>query len=469
MQDYPQHLFLAQVTATFDRPDYNWKDFYRVDLGVRPYMLWYLAMRMLSGLNLEVAGKILFSLYILLVTALVLVARRLAPTQCVPWGALLLYPFAFNQMYYLGFSNYIISLPLLFLALLDLPGLNENLTSLKIARHSFYLALLFLTHPYSALVYIVLAITSVLFSQDEPTPKIRLLIPAAVMTVVIATWYLVDHTISSAPLAQPWMLTWRSVPATLLYYVLMFSGMRVVNGPDVIAVLSWCVIGFVFFSAWRRNGQKHPARRRLASLYLASLAGFCVLPFWMGYYSYFNFRLAPVSYFALSLLLCTLRLSFRPALVVGISAVVLVAGAGRTQSAISREVETVLPVIAAAERNSLILPLAFDSHSDVLDPLFFYQMHSHEGDYYHLLVGGGANPSLFPNAMMPVQYRPGLHLPYPLSLQGSAWVRCLPYYDYVLVREAPAEAKPYLVVNGDLVAAHGPWSLFKKKSPRKDL
>ena len=40
-----------------------------------------------------------------------------ARTDSTPWGLLLVYPFAFNQQYFLGFVSYLYSLPILILAL----------------------------------------------------------------------------------------------------------------------------------------------------------------------------------------------------------------------------------------------------------------------------------------------------------------------------------------------------------------
>lgn len=37
MRDYPQHLFLAHLTATYQEPIYNWREFFRSEFGVPPY------------------------------------------------------------------------------------------------------------------------------------------------------------------------------------------------------------------------------------------------------------------------------------------------------------------------------------------------------------------------------------------------------------------------------------------------
>lgn len=470
MQDYPQHLFLAQVMATYHDPSLNWREFYRVDLTLGPYMLWYLAMKLLVGaFKIETAGKILFSLYILLVSLLVLVARRLPPKGALPWGALLLYPFAFNQMYFLGFPNFIISLPVIFLALLDLDSLANGLSVGKVLRHGLYLALLFLNHPYSLLVYIALSATSAFLIRANRPQLFRAIMPAAVMSLVFVTWYLAQHGPSSTPTSVPWTVRWLPPHASLAHYLLQFTGMRFFNGPNLSAAALWGVVAIVSFLTWRRGEKRTMAIGRFTAWYYASLAGILVLPFWLGYYSYFNLRLAPVSYFALALLLCCVRVPWRHSLVLTACVLALLVQSIMLQKTLVVEAETVLPLVPAAHKNALVLPLVYRSDSSAVDPFFFNEIHAHDADYFQLLVGGGANPTLFPNAMMPVQYRPGAQLPFPKKPADFSWLRHGAYYDYVLVRGAPTGTYLELARNCDLVAKSGTWGLFQNRTMRKPL
>lgn len=471
MQDYPQHLFLAHLSATWSDPAYNWKDFYCLDLQFRPYMLWYLAMNLLTGVfEVETAGRMLFSLYIVLITLLVLSARRLTDRSHPPWGMLLIYPFAFNQMYYLGFPNYLLSLPLLFLALLDLDSLVVRISAGSILRHGLYLVLLLLNHPYTALVYIVLGAISALYLRKNRRQCLTMLVPLTGMALCFALWYLLGHGPSSAPTGAPWQVSWWNLPGTAAYYLLPFTGMRWTNGPDWIILGLWGLGAALFVGCSQPPGRTSGLRvRRTTAWYLASLFGFLVLPFWMGYYSYFNLRLAPVSYFALALTLGTLRMTARSGALLAFTVLMLLTGSIRTQKTVSQETATLLPVLSKARANALILPLVFDGASGAVDPVFFYQLHGHETDYYHVLVGGGANPALFPNAMMPVQYRPGVRLPRPDQAKGFSWTRQGAYYDYLLVRKAPPGLYGYLALTCRLLASSGPWDLFQNKSDRRPL
>ena len=101
----------------------------------------------------------------------------------------------------------------------------------------------------------------------------------------------------------------------------------------------------------------------------------------------------------------------------------------------SEETATILPLLDKLPINASVLPVYLDARSDILDKKFFYQIHAHDHYYYHVLVGGGFSPTLFPNTMLPVQYRPGLQLPDQTSTLSD-----LQYsFDYVMVRRPSPE------------------------------
>ena len=468
MQDYPQHLFLSYVTATYDDPSVNCRLFYQVNLAFRPYMLWYLCMKPLALLfSVETAGKMIFSVYILLITALVIAAaNRSAERSVQPWGALLFYPFAFNQMYFMGFTNYVMSLPILFIALQDLEKhARQALPAWRLALHALFILLLLINHPFTLLVYIALAGSASIFSLRDLKSAPKTLIPAVFAGLVFIVYYVAEHGPSSAPLASSWEISWWNIRGTLGYYLLMFTGMRLTTSVDWIVVFLWSICAAIFLRSWRRNKVALEDIRWPCSLFVASLAGFVILPFWFGYYSYFNLRLAPVSYFALALVLSRLQISRQAGIKVAVCSMLLILLSIRTQAKISCEAETILPVLAKMKKNSLVLPVIFDGSSENLDPVYFYQVHTHEAYYYHIVRGGGANPTIFPNAMMPVQYRPGFSPLPPGEPAKFSVQRYKPFYDYFLVRSSPQGFKETMFSNGcTLSASSGHWQLFSKRS-----
>src|SRR5215468_3672435 len=158
MQDYPQHLFLSYVLHTYRDPAFDWSA-YRADLRVAPYSLEYWLMQAFATFgSIELAGRLLVSLYVVLMGAVVVRAARRLPAGHTPWGLLLCFPLVFNQTYFLGFLNFLLSLPLLVLALLDLEDFAaQRIRARRALRHAAFLTALFLCHPFGALLYLAFA------------------------------------------------------------------------------------------------------------------------------------------------------------------------------------------------------------------------------------------------------------------------------------------------------------------------
>jgi hypothetical protein len=100
LQDYPQHLFLAHVNATFDNPAYHWSDFYQAQLQPGPYTLFYYLIVWLERLMpVAMAGRVFLSCYIGLLAVIAWgVGQKNERAANPPWGTLLLFPLAFNQI-----------------------------------------------------------------------------------------------------------------------------------------------------------------------------------------------------------------------------------------------------------------------------------------------------------------------------------------------------------------------------------
>lgn len=465
MQDYPQHLFLSHIIATYDNPSFNWKEYYTVDLGLRPYHLWYLVMKPLSLLfGTEAAGKLLFSIYILMMPVLVLASRRLCPKGVLPWGALTLYPFAFNQIYFMGFSNFIISLPVLYLAVMDLNDMVQGYYKpLKNWLHAFYLVIIYLNHPYTLIVYVCLAITAALYCSNSRKIAIKLLVPTIASVSVLALWILIEHGPSSAPNPYEWRITWIPLSFTAAFYTIMFTGMRLTNGPELLSLISWLAIGFVIFYSWRYTEETTARLKMPISLFLVSIAGYIILPAWFGYYAYFNLRLAPISYFMLAFLFSHLRIKQKAGISIAILSLILIASSVRTQTNVSESMAEILPLFDKTENNALILPLIFSSQSTVLDPVIFYKFYIHNYNYYHVVAGGGANPALFRNAMLPVQYKQEVKLPYPEHPTEFLWTQHGYPYRYFILRNPPLDFSNQLRTKCDFIARSGAWELFRRK------
>lgn len=460
LQDYPQHLFLAHVNATYSNPAYNWPQHYLATLKTGPYTLFYLIIVFLEKiLPVTVAGRVFLSLYILMTAGLTVVMRQCRMSNNPPWGCLILFPLAFHQMYFMGFTNFLFSIPLLAFTILDHQRLTSQPPSaLSLMRQAGLVALLVLCHPFTLLVYIALASANSLLPLHSGASRKTALIPPAATSVFFLTWYFTSLPSNHGKIA----LLWWQTSETLRYYCLMFTGMRWADGINWPTTATWlAAIGIILWGGIRaiRAGASFPHRTGLA--FALTTAGFLVLPFWAGQYSYFNLRMAPISYLFAGLLAGSSRLPRWAGLCLASLAAMLVIQSVAMQQSIARETAEIQPIITAIETNSRILPMTFRTDSAVLDRHFFPEAHSHDHFYYHLLQGGGASPSLFPSPMLPVLLRPDADLP--LATHGFSWQEQGKKYDYILTRGAPAEFTPFITRFAPLVKTSGHWLLFKNK------
>jgi len=455
MQDYPQHLFITYVNATYNDPAFDWPVHYQAGLRAGPYSLFYLltagATRMVGPLA---AGKAFLTLYICLVGLAARPARRDADTP-PPWGGLALFPLAFHQMYFMGFTNFLISIPLLLFALNDLPRLRRSPGAAAALRHALLTGLVFLSHPYTLLVYICLAGADALF----PRRHLPALAPPLIALGVFAAWY--AATMGGRGQGLP--LQWWPWGDNAMYFLLPFNGFNLADGPRWPIILSWSVILAAAVHARLACGRRRLVPTRLAVFFLLTLAGFFVLPFWAGRYSYFNLRLAPIAYFLAALLLASLPMRRGAGLAVAMACGALLVQSATLQKTISDETAALVPLIEKMRPNALLLPISFKTGSAALDPKFFPEAHAHDFFYYHIIRGGGANPFLFPNPMLPIAFKPGVRLP--RATHGFSWNEQGRFYDYILTRQAPAGFLPFIQRFARLTGTSGQWALFSNPAP----
>jgi hypothetical protein len=463
MQDYPQHLFISKILATYNDPAYDWHAYYAADLRTTPYSLAYLFNNLLARVvSLESAGRIFLSLYLGFIALLVALLRKRHGTAGEPWPLLLLFPFLFNQIYYMGFENYLISIPILFLCLEDLDRFADKKISAKsITIHFLLLAFLFAAHPYTLLVYIVFSLATASIRLPDRGAFWRTIAPATILCAILIAWLLNYSAILDPVRYANFGLSWWPMDGTLLYYLLPFTGMRITEGANWMVMTTW-ILSFVVILFEGIQGKKSILLPLIeVRLFLLTLIGYFSLPFWAGYYSYFNLRLAPISYILLCIILSRIPLKRSQGIILTVFAAILVIFSFNLARAVSSETEEILPVLKKMEPNALILPLFFDATSTELDPLFFYEFHSHDHNYYHVLVGGGANPFLFHNPMMPIQFQKYVSLPFPATAEKFTWEFHGVSYRYILTRGASQDFTDRLQKESLLVLRSGRWTLFE--------
>lgn len=465
MQDYPQHLFIAHVLSTFDSPEFDWQQNYELNRSWGAYTLTYGLLRFFSALtNIETAGKLLTSSYVLLMSVVILRAARYQSEAQTPWALLLIFPFIFNQTYFLGFQSYLLSIPLLFLALMDLGRpLSRRRTFPTVVYQVGLLVLLFLSHPFSVLTYMILGLVLALFHYPNRAMFKKTIAPLVLVAGAFVVWYVASSTQVNAAQYE-WELSWWSADDLAAFYFIMFSGMRWFNGINFFALTLWAsIFGLLLFFAMRNWNHLEVSAPLVVFLGL-TLLGYVTLPYWIGYYAFFNLRLAPVTYVLLAWIFATVRLPYSAGHICAALAAGLVAVSIHLHAKLSAETEQLLPILAKMEKNSAVLPILLDSRTTVLDSEIFLELHANDHYYYHVLVGGGVNPLPFPNPMLPIHLRQDRRWPTPKALeqyQPQIWQELISKYRYVLLRADASQSLQQLLQFTTVVARSGPWTLLE--------
>lgn len=467
MQDYPQHLFLSFVLATYDDPRFDWPHYYEVVSRFGPYTLSYSLTRWLAALlDIETAGKLLASAYFLLLATVAVVAAREHGRDRVPWPLLLLFPLSFSPVYYLGFQAYLLSLPILILSVLHLERwVSKGLGAKDLLIHVSLLALLFLLHPFSVLVFLAFSSLATLFHVRVPSELSRAVAPPAILAALLAIWYWSTSGSPPSP-GMEWRVRWWHLADVAEFFLLPFGGMRITHGIDSGVVLVWCALAGLIGSCWLRSWSQTRFPKRILGFLLLSMLGYAALPFWLGYYGYFNLRLGALVYLLLPIAIASIRLPPAAGHACAVAALGLVIIAAKNHREVSRETEEILPLLESMEKNATVFPLYIDAGARALDSRYFYQLHGHDHFYYHVLVGGGGTPHLFASPFLPVVVRDPSRLPdfrLPMTREQERQLRS--GYRYVLVRGGRARHRPSLVAPMRLVARSGRWALFENPDP----
>ncbi len=394
--------------------------------------------------------------------AVVLRAARDFNNRHTPWALLLIFPAVFSQVYFLGFQSYLLSIPLLFLALYDHARFaSRPLTARSAALHGGWLTALYLAHPYTTLVYVVFAsAASVAYWRDRPR-LVRSIMPALAVLLFIVVWFASVTDTGVTARQHEWGFGWWPLTRTVEFFLLLFTGMQWTNGIDAMVLITWLfVLGlFVVTSILKRRDYMF-SRDLLLFLGLAS-AGYLALPFWSGFYSYFNLRLAVVIYVLLALMLARVPLPRGWGHVCAVSVLVLVVFSIQSQAKVADEVAEIFPLFEKMERNAAVMPLMLDTTTQVLDAHFFRELHAHDHYYYHTHVGGGFNPMLFPNPMLPVRLKPDIPIPFTQEGRLMISTEILARYRYVLVRGTSPALFDSLGKCANSLAQSGKWTLFE--------
>lgn len=469
MQDYPQHLFMAAVANTYDDPSLDWAENFELRGQFGPYRATFLALKALGAVtDIETSGKILATLYVLLVGLLFYRVGHEGGDGIPMWGALLFFPLCMHPMYFYGFFNFTFSIPVLLLTLLDMKTLISSPASWKSAgRHVILQLCLFLLHPYSLLVYIVLAFASIaLLARDRPQ-CLRGLSSASLALLLFFgwSWYAGMLTAPGDSLSVTglnpkwWPLEWN-----FSFLAMSFTGMRFTRDPHWLIAALWATLLLLVLLGFWRHRRESKFNFWFPVLFCMAVAGYFVLPFSIqtdGRYTFFNVRMAPIAFFLLVPIVAALPIGRLAGRIVVVLCLLLTCQSAYLHDRVSSEIEGFVPIFDKMEKNAAVLTLFRGSRSEYLDSFFYANFHSCFPFYYHMLKGGGVNPDMFNRRLMPVGYREGKRPGRPTIREPEKWVEYRAAYDYVLAINMPGIIHRQLEYYGDLVESTGPWSLYK--------
>jgi len=457
MQDYPQHLFLSYVLTNIHNTALNIASYYQTDLSMGPYSFFYAFMKLFSGfLPIEAAGKAFVSLYVILGFLIVFYFERRYARGREPWGTLLVFPFLFHQLYYLGLMNYLASVPVLIIALMAMESLNESpLRTRTIVFNAICVAALFFIHPFTIVAYVGLAGAGALMGIKNRPQFLRMMILPAALGIAFLVWYVSNIHMQTGG-DNPFI--WFGFKKTASFYLLMFTGMHWVDGVNKLTVIVWAVSGAAILAYMIKGRAWSRIPRRFTLYFVIAILGYSFLPLWVGAYSYFNSRFAPISFLLIAVMAGFIRIPRAVGIVLSGLMVVLILNSITLHGKLSVETATIKPVLEEMKPNARVLPLPLKIGTRSLDPLVYYRFHQHEFFYYHIRRGGGANPYLFPSEMLPVKFREGVDLP--KAEKNFSWDEQGSHYDYILVMGGNNGLDAYLRQRSSLTAVSGKWRLY---------
>ncbi|MEH6608035.1 MAG: hypothetical protein V7696_01605 [Halioglobus sp.] len=466
MQDLPQHLFMAWVANNYEVEALKLAEIYELRGQLGPYRITYLLQRLFSTfLDPLTAAKLVVTLYLLTVALLVLKIQSEVEGVAPAWASVLLIPASFHPMYFYGFMSFTLAVPVLVLLLLDLRALLlSGNTKAPVFIHCVLVAVLFLIHPYTLLVYLVLATVTTMLLARNRQALYRGVIAIVFGGLIFLLWMLVSAGTKSLTTLDEARLVWWPLQLNVRFLEVMFSGLRMPGTDNWQIPLLWLSIGLLLIiGSWSR---KLEAGRGLwlGLLAMIALLGFFLLPFSVQTqerFTFFSVRLAPISLLLLLAAFSLLHLHVLAGRAVAVAGVLMTFLIAQTHDRVAKEVEYIAPLISKMQAGGKVLPLISNSRSAFLDPGFYAQFHYHDVFYYHLLKGGGANPDLFGNRLMPVVYQSGQRPSRPSQRELYRWPKYAPGYDYIISRSIDPRIELELERNLPKVERSGSWRLYR--------
>jgi hypothetical protein len=488
IQDIPNHLAIVRTLAA-EGSDPTWGEHFENRLGLNAYSTYYaLCAALAKAMGAEAANRVVLAIYVvffplgfLCLVGAIDWARR--------WNVIPALLLIYSDLYLVGFTNYIIALPLFLLA----AGFGLRIARSDTSRWPLVVglgvlaALLYFTHPFA--LAMLVAVLAVFVWSVKATPRQILWVCVALLPCLA----LLFHRLPTS-----------SIGAGIFYHRILAFKLRYLAETPFIALDAhghwtfWAaaLLGATFAglalvdivigarekrapggrAQWWRDG----ALLSFGLFLIAYLAS----PFQLGNATWFDLRLAVPAWLLLLLALKPqyTRGLLRKVLVVAMSIVSLL-GVWSLHRSFDREIAPLFEVIDAMRPSAAVLPILVDPFSNACQPFYFREMnlpcyspYTHFGSYYHVEKGGEDpfmtfHPSCgwIPLGLKNPLYGQAFHIldPFlPDRLLGEL-PRVVDHFDYVLVRGLDPESVQWIQRFALPVARAGPFAVFEVRQPSR--
>ncbi len=471
MQDYPQHLFQAKLTAAF----LNHQSIpapYQVHLSPT-YSAFYLLVWLFNFLlPLAAAGRLAVSAYLLLIALAAWKTLHFQTRDSTPnWPAFLLFPIAFNALYFLGFINFLYAMPVLFLILLYLLKYSDTPWTLpRLLLHFASLILLLFLHPF-ALVIEGLIITTWLLASLRSTQCRRYFLLAFLATAVVTGCYVFSTLLFPSGSESLTHFSFDSPLKNAGFLLNLFTGLRGISSPDRISLPLWIsILAILLHGILKKRALPFSDRTLRYSLIAALILFLAILftPFSAGTATYLNLRINMTLFFLLTLAATRVRIDKWPLFALRLAIGFLLLRSTQIQGRIGIETVELNPLIADMQPNAAVLPLIFDRESPEADG-YYFSLHLNDAFYYQL-EKGGITPYLWEapaQGRTPISFLPNSQPPAPgdYTPDHFRWETLTYPYRYLLIRGGSPSLFHYLDLHATLRHSFAKWRLYELNPP----
>jgi len=456
MQDLPNHLTIIGTLAAEDEIP-GWNERFENRLSAEPYITYYGAGVLLSKLvGAVAANRLLMALYVLLLP-LSFAALYDALGGTNRWGTLFGFLLVYNDPYLVGFTNYLLCLPMVLLGATLAVRLANRETGGAVTGVTLALmaVLVYFTHPFGLAPLAVLAMVCATGRATRPRRVAYVAAALAPSLVLLAVWWFGGSGVEGVI----------RLPAAFKLEYLLRTPVLLLENPDDMAlqIASVLALGLVVaaVAAWRRAGAGRPDRlTRIHPGWWATavfLAAYFTAPFASGATIWLDLRLALFAWIALLLATGGALTRGRVGRVFAVClCLVSVLGVGRLHRAFDREIAPLFEVIEPFYVRNGLIP--------------FSSPYAHFGSHYHVLKGGESPWMTFHAdlAWIPLGLRDpiysqhfGIDGPFaPGPVLGTV-PAVRDNFDYLLARGGDAATQRYLARFGTRRSRSGDFTLYE--------